>query len=112
MKKIAGATITLGAMENGGFLADVDDSLAEVIRKTKSVADQSKNGKAKGSLTITVAFEVDGDTITLGGKTKQSVPALPRRNSMFFVTSDGEITTEHPRQTDMFAGPREIPSRG
>lgn len=112
MKKLKGTTVTLGAMENGGFLADVDEDLNEVLRKTKAVADQTKNGKAKGSLTITVAFEVSGDTITLGGKTKLSVPALPRRDSTFFVTSDGEITTEHPRQADMFPGPREITSRG
>ena len=112
MKKLTGTTVTLGAMENGGSLADVDEDLSEVLRKTKAVADQTKNGKAKGSLTITVAFEVNGDTITLAGKTKLSVPALPRRDSTFFVTSDGEITTEHPRQADMFAGPRDITARG
>ena len=38
MKKLNGTTVTLGAMENGGFLADVDEDLSQGLRKTKARA--------------------------------------------------------------------------
>lgn len=111
MKILNGTTVTLGVMEGGQFLSDIDEALAEVLRRTKLVAVQSKNGVSKGSLTITVGFAIDGETITLAGDIKPKIPSLPRRNTTLFVTDDGQLSTEHPRQSDMFAGPRDVAAR-
>lgn len=112
MKTINGATVTLGVMEKGQFVVDIDEALAEVLRKTKLAADNHKDGKAKGALTITIGFAIEGDMITLSGDIKPKTPPLPRRSTPLFITADAQISTQHPSQGDMFDGPREVSSRG
>ena len=61
----------------------------------------------KGKTVVTLNFAVkDGATI-IGAKFESTTPDRPRRNTMLFNLEDGTLSTEHPRQTDMFS-PRAV----
>lgn len=100
MKKIRDAGVLLGYLEDGEFLGDLNTSLQETIEALHERA--GNKGKAKGSLTIKVDIEVANAMATIKSHFDAKTPKPERGSTVLFVTDDGELSTEHPRQHDMF----------
>lgn len=112
MKKIRDATTLIGMLERGELAEELSNTLVDTLRTLKDIAGGKKDVKAKGEVSLKLSLAVDGDAVTIHAEVSSKTPKAPRGSSFFFVTDDGEITTEHPRQRDMF-GPREaeLPAR-
>jgi hypothetical protein len=50
----------------------------------------------------------EGRTVAIEAGIETKVPKRQRGSSFYFLTPDGGISTEHPQQQEMFAGPREL----
>src|SRR5579871_3855132 len=98
--KIRDATQIIGMLERGELAADLSTRLAEVIEACREAAGPKST--AKGEIALKLAIEVQGVSITLSGEIATKTPKLKRRGSVYFLTNDGAISTEHPQQTDMF----------
>lgn len=98
------------------FLEDgqLDAELSEVLRKLSS--DMANNaieggGKARGKLTLTLDFGLNGRVFTIKAKHKVDVPEAKRQNSVMWSTEDGRFTPSNPHQGNLF-GVREVRSQG
>lgn len=109
--KLREATQIIGMLENGKFNADLSDDIAKTLATLLEMSEQSEGHTFKGKTTIVLNFAVkDGATI-IGAKFDSTTPERPRRNTMLFNLDDGTLSTEHPRQTDMFS-PRAVETPG
>ena len=98
--KIRDATQLVGMLESGDLAADIGKKLRGVI-----VACQEASGPkraAKGELKLKLKVEVQGAVVTFDAEIDAKVPKLSRASTVYFVTADGEIDTDHPQQIDMF----------
>ncbi len=68
-------------------------------------------GKASGHVTIVLSMKVEGGTLKITPDLKEKQPPEEFGSTTFFLTEDGELSTQHPRQSDMFAGPRDAGGR-
>jgi len=101
--------VVLGMIERGELVDDLGRDLVETLRKTKEVAERTKGGKASGTVTLKLSLTVENGSVTIEPEISTKAPKSPRGRSFFFVTDDGELSTEHPRQHDIF-GPRPVSS--
>jgi hypothetical protein len=93
-------------LEDGQF----DRELTEVLRQMAS--DMSNNaidsgGKAKGKLTLTFNFALEGRVFSIASKHKVDLPEPARPKSVMWSTEDGRFTPSNPNQGQLF-GVREI----
>jgi hypothetical protein len=98
------------------FLEDgqLDAELTEVLRTMAS--DMSNNaiesgGKAKGKLTLTLDFALEGKVFTIASKHKVDIPEPKRPKSVMWSTLDGRFTPSNPQQGQLF-GVREVSGPG
>lgn len=106
MKKIRDAQAILGFLEGGQLMADLSTEITTTAAKLKELANIPKK-KVKGKLTLSLDFEVQDGVLTIDSAIATKLPKESRRNTMCWVLDDGSLSTEHPQQADMFAGPRE-----
>jgi hypothetical protein len=90
----------LDILEDGDFSADVHAQLVELAEQMRAVANTT-NGKAKGSATISLKLELEGDAFRIQGDVKVKAPDLPRRRSILWHDA-GSFTRFPPNQTQMF----------
>jgi hypothetical protein len=107
MKKIRDGQTIIGILEGGQLAADFGSEVTETLAKLKDLSGDRPKNKFKGSVTLKVGFEVEGGAVTIDCAIETKTPKAPRSSSFFWVLDDGSLSTEHPQQTDMFAGPRE-----
>lgn len=98
------------------FLEDgqLDAELSEVLRKMSSDMAHTaieNGGKAKGKLTISLDFALDGRVFTIKAKHKVDVPEAKRPQSVMWSTEDGRFTPSNPQQGQLF-GVREVRGPG
>lgn len=89
---------------NGGLHGELSDALAELVTAV------SEHGK-KGSLVLTVgvALNKDGVTVTVTDKLKLSLPEGDRGAAIFYVDEHGNLSRRNPAQTELPL--REVPGR-
>lgn len=87
----------LMVMEDGQFNEDLTEAQKEVIHAMND-AVALRGGKAKGSLTIKIEFELEDGIINAKTAFTVSKPKVPRSKSIFWTTKDGLLTTANPRQ--------------
>lgn len=106
MKVIRQATEILGVIERGDAAHEMT---LEIERVLKALQDASgPKQKAKGSVTLKLEFEVEGSFLQIKADIASKVPKIKRGSTAYFLTQDGQITLEHPSQTEMFSGPRSM----
>ncbi|WP_150131812.1 hypothetical protein [Sphingomonas carotinifaciens] len=98
------------------FLEDgqLDAELSEVLRSLSSDMAHTaieSGGKAKGKLTLTLDFTLDGRVFTIKAKHKVDVPEAKRPQSVMWSTEDGRFTPSNPQQGQLF-GVREVRGPG
>lgn len=92
--------ILLGMIERGELVVALVDEVESVIHRCQDAA--GNKGKAKGKVTLTLAIEIEGSTCTIHSDLASKAPKPVRESSLFFVTGDGKLSTEHPQQISMF----------
>lgn len=107
MKRIRDGQTIIGILEGGQLAADFGTEVTDVLAKLKDLSGDRPKNKFKGSVTLKLAFEVEAGAVNIDASIETKTPKAPRSSSYFWVLDDGSLSTEHPQQTDMFAGPRE-----
>lgn len=102
MKKIRDMTQIIGLLENGEFNPAVSKEAQNTLNDLYEMAETSPGRTFKGSTTITLDFEVKDGTVIVRSDFKSKTPKRPRKVSMFWIVDDGALSTEHPKQHDMF----------
>lgn len=100
--------VLLGTLEQGELVKDLQ---AEISKVMVALADLGEHGAAKGSITLKIDFAVENSLTEINTELTSKLPKPRRRKTMLFVTPEGELSTEHPKQTDLFAGPRDAAER-
>lgn len=107
MKRIRDAQTIIGMLEDGEVAAELSKEITETLAKLKVLSGDRPKSKIKGSVTLKLSIEVEAGTATIGADIDSKRPKPVRGSSFYWVLDDGSLSTEHPQQTDMFAGPRE-----
>lgn len=98
----------IGVMDQGQIANELNTSWNELIRTLLSLEVNEGVRKSKGSLSIKIGVEYEDGTVKLKVEEKITSPKAPQRASVFWVTGDGRVTPENPRQMSMF---RDVPRR-
>lgn len=107
MAKIRDFNTITSMIDRGGFIAEVNAKLAEVVAKLADEALENPKRKTKGSVAVTVALEVQNGIVTIAATCVAKKPKEDPRSTLLWLTSDGDLTNEHPTQIDMFR-PRDV----
>ncbi|MCF1453440.1 hypothetical protein [Agrobacterium vitis] len=111
MAIIRDPSVLIGSLEQGQFHKDLTSTVQETIAKLQGLIGDNAKAKAKGSITIKLDICVQDGRIEFDADVSAKTPKPPRRSTIHFLTDDGEISTLHPRQHDMFSGPNAVPGR-
>lgn len=103
MKTIRDANILIGLLEQGELNQELSAELGRDLKHMGELSEDNPKVAYKGTLTLKLNIEVEGGEVHIKGDIESKMPRRPRRSSLFWVTDDGELSTEHPRQHDMFA---------
>lgn len=93
---------------------DFDRDLTEVLQALNTdMCDAAieQGGKAKGKLTLTFDFSLEGRVFSIGSKHKVDVPEAKRAKGIMWATQDGRFTPSNPQQGHLF-GVREVSGPG
>lgn len=83
---------TLKDIEYGHLSRELAEVQQEIV---KAVSETNK----AGSITLTLSFKPEGNgQLTIKADIKKKIPQLPRGTSLFFMTPEGNIQREDPRQ--------------
>ncbi len=107
MKKIRDAQTIIGMLEHGDAAAELSKEITETLAKLKELSGDRPKAKVKGAVTLKLNMEVENGTAVITCDIDSKRPKPVRGASFYWVLDDGSLSTEHPQQTDMFAGPRE-----
>jgi hypothetical protein len=80
----------------GGLHGELSHELANLVN---AVQETQKPGTL--TLTLKVAPNKDGVTVTVSDKIKAAVPEADRGAAIFFVQGDGNLVRRDPRQTEL-----------
>lgn len=105
--RIRDAQTIIGMLERGELNAELSREITDLAAYLKASTEGRKKAKAKGSLTLKLDFVVEDGTMIISPDISVKKPKAPRGDSIFWVLDDGALSTQHPLQDDMFAGPRE-----
>ncbi len=97
------------ALCDGGQVVDaVNASCDELLHALMSLDINEGIRKSKGSLTLKIGIDYEDGTARLKIEQSLKVPKAPQRASVFWLTGDGRLTPENPRQMTMF---KDVPRR-
>jgi len=109
MKKIRDASMIIGMLENGQLNPAFSAEIGTTLEKLSAMSEDNPMATFKGAVTLKLGLSVKDGMVTISADMESKTPKLPRKNSVFWVVEDGALSTEHPRQHDMFT-PREVSS--
>ncbi len=109
MKVVREPQALLGMLEGGEFVGKLQSELTDTLQSLSEAA--GPKGKASGHVTVKLSLKVEAGMVTVTPEITAKKPKEEFGSSVFWVTEDGELSTQHPRQSDMFDGPREIRGR-
>lgn len=98
----------LATSDQGEMAAGLNKAFNDVVRTLMNLEVNDGVRKSKGSLTIKLAITYEDGTVKLNVEEKIAVPKAPQRAAVYWVTGDGRLTPENPRQMSMF---RDVPRR-
>jgi hypothetical protein len=105
MKRIRDAQTIIGMLEGGEVSADLSKEITETLAAMRERA--GSKGKVSGSVSLKIKFDMEGNTTSISVDIESKRPKPQRGNSFYWVLDDGSLSTEHPQQMNMFAGPRD-----
>lgn len=99
-KEIRDPLMLIGTLERGDVTVALEDEIKRSLALLYEAA--GPKGKAKGSVTLTLNFEVQGATCSIEAGIASKTPKQKRSTTTLFVTHEGALTQEHPSQIPMF----------
>ena len=94
----------LPMIQEGRLSAKINELLIDLIK-----AAQSTSKKGTLTLQITVApVPKTESALEIDGKVTVKLPEWDRESLILFGLQDGSLSAHHPKQHDMFAGPRAV----
>ncbi|MCG6115061.1 MAG: hypothetical protein MEQ84_07665 [Mesorhizobium sp.] len=111
MKRIRDAQTIIGALEGGELAADLSREITDTLVTLKELSGDRPKNKIKGSVTLKLNFEVENGTVVIKSDIDSKRPKPFRGSSFYWLLDDAALSTEHPQQTDMFAGVRDAGAR-
>ena len=109
MKIIRDAKTLFGMLESGKLNDELSNTLQETQRALADLVAAQPNRKFSATVKLELKLTAAGEMIEFNAEIPPvKLPKLPRRSTVYFLTDDGSISTEHPQQLDMIGGPREI----
>lgn len=96
--------------EDGQLNAQLSEELKALAHDMMATAIES-GGKAKGKLSLTFDFSLEGKVFSIASKFKVDVPEAKRPKSVMWATEDGRFTPSNPHQGNLF-GVREVRGAG
>lgn len=108
MKKIRDAQSLFGMLEGGELNREFTDLQSETLEELRQLSEDNPKATHKGEITLKLKLEVANGMVTISANMDAKTPRRPRRNSVYWVVEGGALSTEHPQQHDMFAGPRGV----
>ncbi|MFG1246757.1 hypothetical protein [Xanthobacter flavus] len=108
MQRIRDAQTILGTLEDGELAKELSFQITDSLRQLKEQCGNRPKVKAKGKVTLTINLEVQDGSVTIDCEVAAKVPKPPRASTFLWVLEDGSLSTEHPKQMDMFAGPKPV----
>ena len=104
-RRIRQANDIIGVLEDGDFNAAVTSENEALLKVLRDLAPQKGKG-VKGSLTIKIDYELVGNSLEVAGSVAAKAPKPQRGRSFYFLTAEGALSTEHPKQQNMFDDPK------
>lgn len=106
-KEIRDPLTIIGILERG----EASQQLGEEIRRTLAALYEAAGpkGKAKGSVAMTLNFEVMGASCSIEASIASKTPKQKRASTMLFVNAEGALLQEHPSQINLF--PQDVAER-
>lgn len=98
----------LSTVDQGHTATELNASFNELISTLMQLEVNEGVRKSKGTLTVKITAEYEDGTVRLKIEEALKTPKAPQRAAVFWVTGDGRVTPENPRQMTMF---RDAPSR-
>lgn len=92
----------LALHDDGDELKRINEDLAAAMEEM--AVRHGDNEKAKAKLVITFDMETHNKGVSIAVSHELKMPKRPANKSEFFVTDDNQITTQNPRQREMFTG--------
>ncbi|GBQ69752.1 hypothetical protein AA103196_2300 [Ameyamaea chiangmaiensis NBRC 103196] len=86
--------------EDGQLNDDLDQEVTDLVAILNDAA-ASRNGKAKGSITLKVDFALDGGIITISTDYAVKKPKVARARSAFWATPDNKLSRRNPKQHEL-----------
>ena len=100
-KRLRQASDILAYLEQGDFNAEVTSQNEELLKYLQEIAPQKGKG-IKGVLTIKLSYDVVGNQVETTASVETKAPKRTRGRDFFFLREDGALSTEHPKQANMF----------
>lgn len=98
LKTINSATQLLQTLEGGQLHADLMSTIDDTISEMADYANGAGSHKAKGSVTLTIDFDLELDQLRIRTAIKSKSPEQPRRPSILFLTPGNKMSVEQPSQ--------------
>lgn len=103
MKTIRDAQVLVGLLEQGEFNQELTSEINRCMKHMGELSEENPKATYKGTVTIKLLIEVEAGEVHIRPEIDDKMPKRPRRSTLFWITDEGELSTEHPRQADMFA---------
>lgn len=105
MSQIKTADFLLRWLEDGALAYDLGTEVRDTLATLKEQTAYSPKAKAKGSVRLDIKFTVESGIVTIECDVTSKRPKPPRALSVAWVLDDGTLSTQHPKQIDMFPAP-------
>lgn len=90
----------IGQLEGGALVSELADKIKDIVAELNNVrADEG--GKPKATLSLSLAFKLDGDTIEIVPTLDVKMPARTRHKTVLWTTGDNTLTPANPKQQEM-----------
>lgn len=90
-----GFTDVVGDLRRGAVTAELNDALAEVVEAVR------ESGK-QGEVVLKLCFKPNGNgAVFVTDSIRKKIPEPVKADSFFFITADGSLVRNDPRQEEM-----------
>lgn len=91
----------LQSAEGGELLKSLDENFLAVTTGLRERANPRTGNASGGKLSLSLSVSLADGMVGVLGEPKMSLPAIPRRKSLFHMRSDGSLSRTDPRQYDI-----------
>lgn len=106
MAEIRDPAALIAMLENGELADDLRKEIRDHVAYLHEHA--GSKGKAKGTITLVMGFNVQGASLTIETDISVKKPKKLRASTTVFCTAEGALHTGYPHQEDLPLGPRSV----